>query len=56
VRQPWRQMGEIAAETMVKRIAAGRAAKAPRLVHVEPELIVRASTAKAAGTVARKRA
>ena len=56
VRQPLRQMGEIAAETMVQRIAAGRAAKAPRLVHVEPELIVRASTAKAAGTVARKRA
>ena len=56
VRQPLRQMGEIAAETMVKRIAAGRAAKVPRLVHVEPELIVRASTAKAVGTVARKRA
>jgi DNA-binding LacI/PurR family transcriptional regulator len=47
VRQPLRQMGEIAAETMVKRIAAGRTARAPRMVHVEPELIVRASTAKA---------
>ena len=56
VRQPLRQMGEIAAETMVKRIAAGRAAKVPRIVHVEPELIVRASTAKAVGTGARKRA
>ena len=60
VRQPLRQMGEIAAETIVKRIAAGRTARAPRIVHVEPELIVRASTAKATSGAdvrrARKRA
>jgi hypothetical protein len=31
----------------VARIAAGRTARAPRTVHVEPELVVRASTAKA---------
>jgi DNA-binding LacI/PurR family transcriptional regulator len=55
VRQPLRQMGEIAAETMVKRIAAGRSVKGPRIVHVEPELIVRASTAKAVEAAAQTR-
>jgi len=47
VKQPLRHMGEIAAETIVRRIAAGRNGRSPRVVHVEPELIVRASTAKA---------
>jgi DNA-binding LacI/PurR family transcriptional regulator len=60
VRQPLRQMGEIAAETIVARIAAGRSARSPRIVHVEPELIVRASTTKAVETAnvrqARRRA
>jgi DNA-binding LacI/PurR family transcriptional regulator len=55
VRQPLRQMGEIAAETIVRRIAAGRSVRSPRIVHVEPELVVRASTAKAVETAARKR-
>jgi DNA-binding LacI/PurR family transcriptional regulator len=50
VRQPLRQMGELAAETIVARIAAGRTARAPRVLHVEPELVVRASTGKASAT------
>jgi DNA-binding LacI/PurR family transcriptional regulator len=42
IRQPLRRMGELAAETLLKRISGG---KYPKIVAVEPELIVRESTA-----------
>ena len=45
VRQPLRQMGVIAAETLLARINAPRAAHYPEEIVVEPELIVRGSTA-----------
>jgi LacI family transcriptional regulator len=41
IRQPLRRMGELAAETLLKRI---RGAEFPKIVAVEPELIVREST------------
>ena len=47
VRQPLREMGEIAAETLLGRIARPRNASYPKLITVEPELIVRASTCPA---------
>jgi LacI family transcriptional regulator len=43
VRQPLRRMGEIAAETLVRRIGAPHA-RTPRAVALDPELIVRGST------------
>jgi DNA-binding LacI/PurR family transcriptional regulator len=48
VRQPLRQMGMIAAETLLQRIAAPANAPYPKELVVEPELIVRQSTAPAA--------
>jgi LacI family transcriptional regulator len=45
VRQPLRQMGMIAAETLLQRITAPAKAPYPKEIMVEPELIVRASTA-----------
>jgi DNA-binding LacI/PurR family transcriptional regulator len=45
VRQPLRQMGMIAAETLLQRITAPAKAPYPKEIVVEPELIVRASTA-----------
>lgn len=45
VRQPLRQMGMIAAETLLQRITAPARAPYPKEIMVEPELIVRASTA-----------
>jgi DNA-binding LacI/PurR family transcriptional regulator len=47
VRQPLREMGLIAAETLLKRITAPEKAPYPKEIVVEPELIVRASTARA---------
>lgn len=47
VRQPLRKMGEIAAETILQRIASAEKQPASRVVTVEPELVVRESTAKA---------
>jgi DNA-binding LacI/PurR family transcriptional regulator len=47
VRQPLRKMGEIAAETLLRRIASPGNARHPKLITVEPELIVRASTCPA---------
>ena len=44
VRQPLRQMGVIAAETLLRRINAPAKAPYPKAITVEPELIVRAST------------
>lgn len=47
VRQPLREMGLIAAETLLRRITAPAKAPYPKEITVEPELIVRASTARA---------
>src|SRR5277367_2912270 len=47
VRQPLRQMGMIAAETLLQRITAPAKAPYAKEIVVEPELIVRASTAPA---------
>jgi len=44
IRQPLRQMGEVAAETLVARIVAGARARYVRTIQVEPELVVRGST------------
>lgn len=46
VRQPLRQMGIIAAETLLRRINAPSKAPYPKSIHVEPELIVRETTAR----------
>lgn len=47
VRQPLREMGVIAAETLLQRISAPAKAPYPKEIVVEPELVVRASTARA---------
>jgi LacI family transcriptional regulator len=47
IRQPLREMGRLAAETLLARIAKGPDATFPELVTVEPELIIRQSTARA---------
>jgi DNA-binding LacI/PurR family transcriptional regulator len=46
VRQPLRSMGLIAAETLLQRITAPATASYPKEIVVEPELIVRGSTAR----------
>ena len=46
VRQPLREMGVLAAETLLRRINAGPATPYAKVITVEPELIVRASTAQ----------
>jgi DNA-binding LacI/PurR family transcriptional regulator len=48
VRQPLREMGLIAAETLLRRINAPAKSPYAKSIVVEPELIVRASTAKSA--------
>ena len=48
VRQPLRHMGMVAAQTLLKRIAAPSPAPYPRLLTIEPELVVRESTAPVA--------
>ncbi|HEY6329132.1 MAG TPA: LacI family DNA-binding transcriptional regulator [Blastocatellia bacterium] len=45
VRQPLREMGVIAAKTLLRRINAPSKSPYPKVLTVEPELIVRASTA-----------
>jgi DNA-binding LacI/PurR family transcriptional regulator len=45
VRQPLRQMGVIAAETLLSRINAGGRREYPRELVVKPELVVRGTTA-----------
>jgi LacI family transcriptional regulator len=47
VRQPLRQMGVIAAETLLQRINAPRKMPYPKAISIEPEFIVRATTAPA---------
>ncbi|HET9743476.1 MAG TPA: LacI family DNA-binding transcriptional regulator [Terriglobales bacterium] len=42
IRQPLRRMGELAAETLLRRINSGAY---PKIIAVEPELIIRESTA-----------
>ncbi len=44
VRQPLRKMGEIAAQTVLRRIASPKKAPYPKLITVEPELVIRGST------------
>jgi DNA-binding LacI/PurR family transcriptional regulator len=44
VRQPLHQMGKIAAETLLRRIARPGAISSPRQITVEPEIIVRESS------------
>jgi DNA-binding LacI/PurR family transcriptional regulator len=44
VKQPLRKMGVIAAENLLQRIARPNADSFPRLITVEPELIIRKST------------
>ncbi|MBV8206376.1 MAG: substrate-binding domain-containing protein, partial [Acidobacteria bacterium] len=46
VRQPLRRMGELAARVLLKRIVSGTSGGTTPIV-VEPELIMRESTAKA---------
>ena len=46
VKQPLRKMGVIAAENLLQRIARPNSDDFPRLITVEPELIIRKSTAK----------
>ena len=48
VRQPLRQMGILAAETLLRRLSAPTKTPYPRNLYVEPELIVRETTAPAA--------
>lgn len=47
IRQPLHQMGKLAAEHLLNRIANGSGVAFPEMVTVEPELIVRQSTAPA---------
>ena len=53
VRQPLREMGMIAAQTLLKRITAPPNALYPKEIIVEPSLVVRASTATAPDLVPR---
>lgn len=47
VRQPLRKMGEIAAETLLRRIASKEPESKPTSIIVEPELVVRGTTGPA---------
>lgn len=47
VRQPLRRMGELAAQNLLKRVEQRNGAGYPRTVSVDPELIVRGTTARA---------
>jgi len=48
VRQPLRQMGVIAAETLLSRISAPHSAEYPAEIMVKPELVVRGTTTRIA--------
>jgi len=48
VRQPLRQMGALAAETLLRRIGAAPGTPYAKVITVEPEFVVRASTAAVA--------
>jgi DNA-binding LacI/PurR family transcriptional regulator len=47
IKQPLREMGRLAAEHLLNRISNGPQSKFPEEIMVEPELIIRQSTAKA---------
>ncbi len=47
IRQPLWRMGELAAETLLQRVAETAGAEYPEALEVEPELVVRESTAPA---------
>jgi LacI family transcriptional regulator len=47
IRQPLREMGMTAAETLVRRISSPKNSEYPKSIVVEPDLIVRGSTAPA---------
>ena len=47
VRQPLREMGVTAAETLLRRINAPKKSPYPKTITIEPELVVRGSTAPA---------
>jgi LacI family transcriptional regulator len=47
VRQPLRRMGELAAQTILQRVEQGNDGTYPKVVTVDPELIVRGTTAPA---------
>ncbi|MGH9766253.1 MAG: LacI family DNA-binding transcriptional regulator [Blastocatellia bacterium] len=47
IRQPLHQMGKLAAKHLLERITKGPEAPFPEIVTVEPELVVRQSTARA---------
>ncbi len=47
VRQPLRKMGEIAAQTVLRRIATPKKVPYTKFISVEPELVVRESTCQA---------
>jgi len=47
IRQPLYEMGRLAAETLLQRIAGGPDAQFPELLVVEPELVIRQSTSVA---------
>lgn len=49
IRQPLRKMGEIAAETLLSRIQSGNSWDVSEEILVQPELVVRESTARAKG-------
>jgi LacI family transcriptional regulator len=52
IRQPLWQMGTLAAETLLKRIAGGPESEYPEILTVEPELVIRQSTSEAPRPVA----
>ncbi|MCI0403056.1 MAG: LacI family transcriptional regulator [Acidobacteria bacterium] len=52
VRQPLRKMGEIAAETVIQRVTASRRSY-PKLITVDPELVIRESTGPATAELER---
>jgi LacI family transcriptional regulator len=56
IRQPLKRMGEIAAEHVLRRIADGPENRWPHEVTVEPELVVRESTAAALAVASTVRA
>ena len=50
IRQPLFEMGSLAAETLLGRLAEGNDAKVPEVLSVEPTLVVRNSTARVTST------
>jgi LacI family transcriptional regulator len=55
IRQPLWQMGKLAAEALLKRIANGPNAPYPKVLTVEPELVVRQSTGRCPEEVTNRR-